>query len=142
MRAGREELLFMSHVSATQESNAKEGREELQGSRYLLCQRFSACFLWEIAPQRGEGEKKREGVQNFKTKHTEPLTSQLPRPLYRRPPRQCSETEWAMRLLLVTDFLIITLDHCSERGSNNIYPLRSSTYIETCYLLSVTTLIL
>ena len=62
MRAGREELLFMSRVTATQESNAKEGREELQGSRFLLCQRFSACFLWEIALQRGEGEK-REGMQ-------------------------------------------------------------------------------
>lgn len=51
----------------------------VQGSRYR-CQRFSACFLGEIAPQRGEKEK-REGVQNFQTNHTEPLTSLLPRPM-------------------------------------------------------------
>ena len=34
----------------------------LQGSSYLLGQRFSAYFVLKVAPQRGEGEK-REGVQ-------------------------------------------------------------------------------
>ena len=44
-------------------------------------QRFSACFVLKLAPQRGEGEE-REGVQNFKPKHTEPLTQEIPPPLY------------------------------------------------------------
>ena len=47
---------------------------------YLWCQRFSACFVLKIAPQRGEGEK--GGSANSKTKHTEPLTSKISSPLY------------------------------------------------------------
>ena len=47
---------------------------DIQGSRYLLCQRLCACFVLKTALQRGDGQKK-EGVQNFITNHTEPLIS-------------------------------------------------------------------
>ena len=47
---------------------------EIQGSRYLLGQRFRECFVFKFVLQRGEGEKT-EGVQISKTKHTEPFTS-------------------------------------------------------------------
>ena len=42
---------------------------------------FSACYILNIPPQRGEGENW-EGVQNFKSKHTEPLTQEITWPLY------------------------------------------------------------
>ena len=40
-----------------------------------------ACFHWEIAPQRGEGEK-REGVQSLKQSTQEFLAQGLRAPLY------------------------------------------------------------
>ena len=51
----------------------------VQGSRYLLGQRFSVCFVLKLAPQRGKGEK-REGVQISK-QTTQPLTSENISPL-------------------------------------------------------------
>ena len=39
-----------------------ELRDTVQGSSYLLGQRFRACFVLKFALQRGEGEK-RDGVQ-------------------------------------------------------------------------------
>ena len=44
------------------EEGALPVRVPLQRASYLWCQRFSACFHLKIAPQRGEGEK-RKGVQ-------------------------------------------------------------------------------
>ena len=43
---------------------------------------FSACFVLKLPPQRGEGEKW-EGVEISKTKHTEPLTQEITRLLYK-----------------------------------------------------------
>ena len=48
----------------------------LQGWNYFLCQRFSACFVLKVAPQRGEGEKRGMSA-NFKVNHPEPLTSEI-----------------------------------------------------------------
>jgi len=49
----------------------------MQGSRYFLGQRFSACFVLKLAPTRGEwGEK--GGSANFKKKHSELLTQEIP----------------------------------------------------------------
>ena len=52
----------------------------IQGASYLWCQRFSACFVLKLPPQRGEG-KKWEGVQISKTKPTETLIQEITPPL-------------------------------------------------------------
>ena len=49
----------------------------LQGSSYLLGQRFSECmFCFEICTPNGSGVEK-VGHANFKTKHTEHLTQEI-----------------------------------------------------------------
>ena len=59
-----------------------ENRDEhIKGCTKSLGQGFSACFALKLPPQRGEG-KKWEGVEISKTKHTEPLTQKITRPLY------------------------------------------------------------
>ena len=51
----------------------------LQGSSYLLGQRFIACVVLKFAHQRGE----KGGNAIFKTKHIEPFTQEIPRLLYK-----------------------------------------------------------
>ena len=53
----------------------------LQGSSYLLGQRFQACIVLTVATQRGEGEK-REGMPISKQRAS---TQEVPRALYMRP---------------------------------------------------------
>jgi len=53
----------------------------VQGWSYLLGQWFSACFVLKFALQRRDRGKK-GGSENFKIKHTEPLTQEITPPLY------------------------------------------------------------
>ena len=50
------------------------------GDSYSLGERFSACFVLKFALQRGREIK--GGNIYFKTKHSEPLTQEIPSVLY------------------------------------------------------------
>ena len=60
----------------------------IQGSSYLLVQRFSTCFVLKFALQRGDGEKREECKFQNKTHRTFDLRNTL-NPVYSAAPHLC-----------------------------------------------------
>ena len=54
----------------------------VRGSSYLFGQRFCECFGLKFALQRTYVGREKGGNPNGKTKHTEPLTQEIPSALY------------------------------------------------------------
>ena len=63
--------VVMAKAADVYQNRWAQVKQQLQGSSYLLGQRFCACFVLKLALQRGEGEK-REGVQISKQRTIDP----------------------------------------------------------------------